>query len=101
MTSAEEWEGEDAAMEARETWEDDEAQRQLQLIRLRRHALEDFAATLPTLLAAAPSDAARTQIQPLADRLNEFLRNFHMHNLDEMERLRLEITNLAQAGHGA
>ncbi len=95
-TSADEWEGEGAAMEAREAWEDDEAQRQLQLIRLRRHALEDFAATLPTLLAAAPSDAARAQIQPLADRLNEFLRNFHMNHLDEMEQLRLEITKLAQ-----
>jgi hypothetical protein len=97
MTTAEEWEGEDAAMEAREAWEDDEAQRQLQLIRLRRHALEDFAATLPALIAAAPSEDARAQIQPLADRLNELLRNFHMNNLDEMERLKQEIHKLAQA----
>ena len=96
MTPAEGWEGEDAAMEAREAWEDDEAQRQLQLIRLRRHALEDFAATLPALLAAAPSDAVRAQIQPLADKLSEFLRNFHMNNLDEMERVRQEIQNLAR-----
>ena len=96
MTSAGEWEGEEAAMEAREAWEDDEAQRQLQLIRLRRHALEDFAATLPTLLAAAPSDAVRVQIQPLAGRLHEFLRNFHMNHLDEMDGLRLEISLLAQ-----
>jgi hypothetical protein len=28
--------------------------------------------------------------------LNEFLSNFHMNNLDEMERLRLEVTRLAQ-----
>jgi hypothetical protein len=96
MTSAEGWEGEDAAMEAREAWEDDEAQRQLQLIRLRRHALEDFAATLPALLVAAPSEAVRAQIQPLADKLNEFLRNFHMNNLDEMERVRQEIQELAR-----
>lgn len=96
MTTAEDWEGEDAAMEAREAWEDDEAQRQLQLIRLRRHALEDFAAALPALSAAAPSDAVRAQIQPLADMLNDFLRNFHMNNLDEMERLRQEIQKLAQ-----
>ena len=54
------------------------------------------ARTLKDRIAAAPSDAVRAKIQPLADRLNELLRNFHMNHLDEMEGLRLEITQLAQ-----
>jgi hypothetical protein len=83
-------------MMPRDEWEEEEAERLLEAVRQRRKALEDFAATLPTLLAAARSDEARAQMQPLADKLNEFLSNFHMNNLDEMERLRLEVTRLAQ-----
>ena len=83
-------------MMPREEWEEEDAERQLAVIRQRRQALEDFAATLPTLLAGAPTDEARAKIQLLIDQLNEFLRNFHLNNLDEMERLRLEIEKLAR-----
>ena len=81
-------------MMSREEWEDEEAQDLIEIVRRRRKALEDFAAALPALREAAPEEA-RAQIKPLADKLNEFLRNFHMNNLDEMERLRLEIQKLA------
>jgi hypothetical protein len=80
----------------REEWEAEEAERLVAAVRRRRQALEDFAATLSARLAAAPSDTARAQMQPLADKLNEFLRHFHMNDLDEMERLRLEMTTLAE-----
>ncbi len=83
-------------MMPRDEWEEEEAERLLEAIRQRRKALDDFAATLPTLLAAQRSDEAGAHMQLLADKLNEFLSNFHMNNLDEMEQLRLEITRLAQ-----
>ena len=83
-------------MMPRDEWEEEEAERQLAAIRQRRQTLEDFAATLPTLLTTAPTDEARAKIQPLIDQLNEFRRNFHLNNLDEMERLRLEIEKLAR-----
>ncbi len=83
-------------MMPRDEWEEQEAERLLAAIRQRRQALEDFAASLSARLAAAPSDTARAQMQPLADKLNAFLRNFHMNDLDEMERLRLDITRLAE-----
>jgi hypothetical protein len=83
-------------MMPRDEWEEEEAERLLEAVRRRRKALEDFAATLPALLAGGRSDEARAQMQPLADKLNGFLSNFHMNHLDEMEQLRLEITRLAQ-----
>jgi hypothetical protein len=84
-------------MMPRDEWEAEEAERLLEAVRRRRKALDDFAATLPALLAAQRSDEARAQMQPLVDQLTEFLSNFHMNNLDEMERLRLEVTRLAQS----
>ena len=82
-------------MTPREEWEDEEAEQQLAAIRQRRQRLEEFAARLPALLAASTGEA-RTRIQPLADQLAEFRHNFHLNNLDEMERLRLEIEKLAR-----
>jgi hypothetical protein len=83
-------------MMPRDEWEEEEAERLLEAVRQRRKALDDFAAMLPALLADQRSDEARAQMQLLADKLTEFLSNFHMNNLDEMERLRLEVTRLAQ-----
>ncbi|HLE27275.1 MAG TPA: hypothetical protein VI793_04110 [Anaerolineales bacterium] len=84
-------------MMPRDEWEQEGAQRLIETVRQRRQALEDFAVTLPALLAAAPADEARAKIQPLADRLAQWLHNFHMNNLDEMENLRAEIEKLARA----
>jgi len=82
-------------MMPRDDWEQENAERLLEEVRRRRRALEDFVASLPSLLAAAPTDEARASIQPPADRLTQLLGNFHMNNLDEMERLRAEIEQLA------
>jgi len=49
-------------MMPREEWEEEEAEQQLAAIRRRRQTLEDFAATLPTLLTAAPTDEARASV---------------------------------------
>jgi hypothetical protein len=83
-------------MMPRDDWEQEHAERLLEEVRRRRRALEDFAASLPVLLAAAPTDEARANIQPLADRLAQLVGNFHMNNLDEMERLRADIEKLAK-----
>jgi len=84
-------------MMPRDDWEQENAERLLEDVRQRRRALEDFVAGLPPLLAAAPSDEARASIQPLADRLTQLAGNFHMNNLDEMERLRAEMEKLGEA----
>ncbi len=83
-------------MMPREAWEEQESERLIAVIRERRQALEDFAARMPDLSANAPSDEARAKIQPLASRLEELLRNFHMNDLDEMELLRRGIEELSQ-----
>jgi hypothetical protein len=83
-------------MTPREAWEEEEAERQLAVIRQRRQALADFWGRLPALSAGAPSEEGRERIKPLASRLEELLRNFHMNNLDEMEHLRREIEKLSQ-----
>jgi len=82
-------------MMPRDDWEQENAERLLEEVRRRRDALEEFVAGLPALRAAAPTDEARANIQPLADRLTQLASNFHMNNLDEMERLRAEIEKLA------
>ncbi len=82
-------------MMPREAWEEEESERLIGVIRQRRQALEDFAARLPALSANAPSEETRAKIQPLASRLEELLRNFHMNDLDEMEHLRREILELS------
>ena len=82
-------------MMPRDDWEQENAERLLEEVRQRRRTLEDFVAGLPALLAGAPTDEARASIQPLADRLTQLVSNFHMNNLDEMERLRVEIEKLA------
>ncbi|HET7091650.1 MAG TPA: hypothetical protein VFL17_23715 [Anaerolineae bacterium] len=84
-------------MMPRDDWEQENAERLLEDVRRRRRALEDFVASLPSLLAAAPSDEARANIQPLADRLIQLVGNFHMNNLDEMELLRAEMEKLGKA----
>jgi 4-hydroxy-3-polyprenylbenzoate decarboxylase len=89
--------GGDHHMMPREAWEQEESERLLAIIRQRRKALEDFATALPTLMATATGDAARAKIEPLANRLDSLLRNFHMDNLDELEQLRAEIERLAHA----
>jgi hypothetical protein len=83
-------------MTPREAWEEEEAERQLGVIRQRRQALEDFAGRLPAVSAGAPSEARRERIKPLTSRLEDLLCNFHMNNLDEMERLRREIEELSR-----
>lgn len=82
-------------MMPRDEWEQERGERLIAEVRRRRQALEDFAASLADVLTAAPTDEARAKIQPLAERLSELLRNFHMNNLDEMEGLRAEIEKLA------
>ncbi len=84
-------------MMPRDDWEQENAERLLEDVRRRRGALESFVAGLPALMAAAPSDEARANIQPLADRLTQLVGNFHMNNLDEMERLRAEMEKLGKA----
>jgi hypothetical protein len=84
-------------MMPREAWEEEEAERTLGVIRQRRTALEDFAARLPALSASTPSQEAHAKILPLASRLEDLLRHFHMNNLDEMEHLRREIEELSQS----
>jgi hypothetical protein len=83
-------------MTPREAWEEEEAERQLGVIRQRRQALEDFTGGLPALSAGAPSEEGRARIKPLASRLENLLRNFDMNNLDEMEHLRREIEELSR-----
>jgi hypothetical protein len=84
-------------MMPRDDWEQADAERQLALIRERRQALEAFAVGLPAVLAAAPGAERRAQIAPLAERLAQHLRQFHLSDLDEMERLRREIEALGSA----